>query len=242
MKPQAPGLNRHQLLEYSVRWHAFRRVALGVLLGALLLAAVLPASAGQAPEPTVTFGASVTNGNGTLATRLTWSTSPAAASCQASGAPSWTGTKPAAGELDLPPITMSGTYTLTLACTWPADTSARLSWTAPTQFTDGGTLAKCTSQSSTGPCLHSYRVYHGVGENAPLDDVRLVNDRNATAYEWTDLPVGTHRFAVTAITGAGVESDKSAIGVKVIGADVTRSSGVTLTVNPVPEAPVLTVE
>jgi hypothetical protein len=241
MKPQAPGLNRHQLLDYTVRWRSFRRIALGVLFGALLLAAVLPASA-AAPEPTVTFGASVTNGNGTLTTRLTWSTSPAAASCTASGAEDWNGAKPAAGELDLPAITLSGTYTLTLACTWPADTSARLSWEAPTQYTDGGALAKCASQADTGSCLHSFRVYHGVGASAPLDDVRLVNDRNATAYEWTGLPVGTHRFAVTAITGDGVESDKSAIGVKVIGSDVTRSSGVTLTVNPVPKAPVLTVQ
>lgn len=236
MKPQAPGLNRNQLLDYTVRWQSFRRIVFGVILGALLLAVVLPAAAAQA-EPTVTFGASVTNGNGTLSTRLTWATSPAAASCTASGAPSWTGTKPAAGELDLPPITMSGTYTLTLACTWPADTSARLSWTAPTQFIDGGALQKCASQSSTGPCLHSYRVYHGVGENAPLDDVRLLNDRNATNYEWTGLEQGAHRFAVTAITGAGVESDKSAIGVKVIGTAVTRSSAVTLTVNPQPRAP-----
>lgn len=228
MRHQATGLNRHQILDYTMRWRTFRRVAMGVLVGALLLAAILPAPAhAAAPEPSVTFGASVTNANGSLTTRLTWS-APGATGCTAAGHEDWTGAKPAAGSLDLPAITLSGTYTLTLSCAWPADTSARLSWSVPTQYTDGTALNPAD--------LSGYRAYHG---DAPgnLTDVRQISGGTTTAYQFDDLALGTHYFAVSAVSTAGVESALSSIGSKVIRTPDPHQSAVTLTVNPIPAAP-----
>lgn len=92
---------------------------------------------------------------------------------------------------------------------------AVLSWTTPTQYTDGSALSKCPSQTSTGDCLKGFRVYRG-DSAASLAAVQDLNDRNATGYTFTNLPKGTHYFAVTAYTGAGVESAKSNIPTKVI--------------------------
>lgn len=186
--------------------------------------------------PTVTFGASVTNANGSLSTKLTWDTQPAASSCTASGNPSWTGSKAVSGSLDLPPISLSGTYSLTLSCTWNGDTQATLTWTQPTQNTDGTSLAKCAAQTSTGPCLLSFKAYHGTSATA-LTDVRSINDRNATTYQFTGLATGTHYFSISAVNGDGVESAKSAVGSKVVTGSVVKQSGVTLTVNPIPGVP-----
>jgi hypothetical protein len=100
----------------------------------------------------------------------------------------------------------------------PAPNTAHLSWTAPTQDTYGQTLTKCATQSSTGPCLRSFRAYHGTSEAEvrAKTDGRTINNRNATSYDWTNLAPGTHYFAVTAVNGDGAESDLSQIGTKVV--------------------------
>lgn len=199
-------------------------------MAAALLAGCLTTSMAAEPVPAITFGASVTNADGTLTTRLTWSTAPAASSCTASGHPSWAGTKAASGALDLPAITLSGTYTLSLACTWAADTSAVLTWQAPTQYTDGSAIAA----GALGP----YRIYQGTTA-ANLARVAEVSGLTTTR---TGLAQGQHFFAVTAVTTTGVESALSAVGSKTIGTSQTRNASVTLTVNPKPNAPPLTVE
>lgn len=205
--------------------------ALFVMFGTLILTHKADA---QTP-PSMTFGASVTNANGSLTTMLNWSTTPAATSCTASGSPSWTGTKAGAGSFALPTITMSGTYNLSLSCTWPGDTTATLSWVAPTQNTDGTPLTKCLSQTTATSCLRSFNISHGTASGV-LPDVVAVNDRNATSYIWTGLAAGTHYFAMTAVNGLGVESALTPEVSKVIAA-VTQTSAVTLTVNPKPSAP-----
>lgn len=205
-------------------------------IGAYLLLVMLVglhASLAMAQTPSVTFGASVTSAAGSLTTQLTWSTTPAATSCTAAGHPSWTGTKAASGTQAMPAITLSGTYTLTLNCTWPGDTQARLTWTAPTTNTDGSALAKCASQTATGPCLRSFVIQRGTSATT-LSDARAVDDRNAVAYTWTGLAAGTHYFAVEAVNGDGVRSNPSAVVSKAITATQTQSGTVTLTVNPKP--------
>lgn len=104
---------------------------------------------------------------------------------------------------------------------------AVLSWTAPTQNSDGSTLAKCATQTSTGTCLRSFKVYHGATQAAveAKTDSRTINDRNATNYEWTGLAPGTHYFAVTALNGDGGESGLSNIGSKVVPAPVPLPPG-----------------
>jgi len=211
------------------------------LLLACVLLACAPAFA-QVTEPTVTMGASVTNANGILTTTVTWSTNPAANSCTASGHASWSGEKAASGSTELPPITLSGTYTLSLNCTWPGDTTATVSWTPPTTNTDGSALSKCTAQNATASdCLLSFRVYKADTQAGANETSQTINDRNATSYAWTGLPVGTHWFTVTASNARPVESDKALPRVsKTITGSSVKTAGITLTVNPKPNAPVIT--
>lgn len=205
----------------------------------LLLACVMLAASplALAQDPSVTFGASVTNANGSLTTTLTWSTAPAANSCTASGHPSWSGEKAASGSLALPTITLSGSYTLTINCTWPGDTTATVRWSPPLTNTDNSALAKCPSQTTTGQsCLLSFKVYRADSSAGANEESRLVNDRNATSYAWTGLSPGTHWFTVVATNANGVNSEIALPRVsKTITGSVTRSSGVTLTVNPKPD-------
>lgn len=212
----------------------------------LLLACVLLACAPAFAQtnPSVTFGASVTNANGSLTTTLTWSTTPAATSCTASGHSSWTGTKAASGSLALPAITLSGTYNLTLNCTWPGDARAVISWTRPTQNTDGSALALCAVPvPSSGGCLAGYRVYKSTAANMASPEAQVVNTPSALTHTWNNIdPAGTYYFAVEVFNANGVPSELSNIASKVITASVTRNAGVTLTVNPKPMPPVMTIE
>lgn len=201
--------------------------------------AALLAHGAQAQTPPITFGASVTNANGSLSTTLNWS-APGASGCTASGHASWTGAKAASGSQTLPTITLSGSYTLTLACSFPGITAATVSWTAPTTNTDGTPLAKCPDQNPGQPCLLQFKVYRTTGAaiNTATDEFKLVDDRTATQYVWTGLsPAGVHTFGVTAVNGLFAESTLSNTAVKTITATSSQSSSVTLTVNPLPGAP-----
>lgn len=202
---------------------------------ALGFVAALGASIARAQTtPTLTFTAQTTTGAGSVVPVLTWSTTPAATSCTASGDAAWTGTKAASGTQTLAAINTSKTYTM--VCTWPGDTIARLSWTAPTQRTDGTAMAKCASQTATGPCLRSFTIHHGLAADT-LSDARAVDDRNATTYNWTGLPAGTHYFGVRAVDGDGATSALSNVASKVISATQTVNRQVAITVNPTPNPP-----
>jgi hypothetical protein len=210
----------------------------------LITALLLVSLAGSFVQAqTVTLTPSVTSGNGSLTTSLTWSTTPAAASCNASGHSSWTGAKAASGTQELPAITLSGTYNLTLACTWPGDSGATVTWVAPTTNTDGTALAKCASGDSTGPCLAGFRVYRRVGSSDMSSaEMTLVTNPNATSHVFTGLGVGVQNFGVEAINGNGVPSAMSNIASKTITASTTRTESVTVTVNPKPSAATITVQ
>lgn len=173
-------------------------------LQALVLQAVLvlftaPAHAQAAPALTYSLQATSPDGK-TLVPKLTWSTTPAATSCTASG--DWTGTKAAANTETLPAVSAAKAYTLT--CNWPGDTTATISWVPPTTNTDGTPLTKCASQTDTGGCLRSYLVLRGSDATSVGMDTRAVDDRNATSYAWTGLTPGTHWFSVLAVTGDGI--------------------------------------
>lgn len=225
MRPQEPGLNRHQLLDYTVRLGTFVRV----LIAALLLFAIGSAFA-AAPEPSVTFGASVTNASGSLTTRLTWA-APGASACAASGHEAWSGERPASGTLDLPAIALSGTYTLTLSCTWSGDTGALLSWTHPTENTDG------TPYANPKGTVVIFGTDPQIAQAHP--DSRSIHvPYPANTYQADGLAPGTWYFTVRAINTADVQSGRSAIVSKAIGTGgQERSALVTLTVNPVPRSP-----
>lgn len=83
--------------------------------------------------------------------------------------------------------------------------SANLSWTPPTQNTDGSPLTN----------LAGYKIYHGTSAGA-LTDVINISGSSITSYAFNNLVAGTHYFAVSAYTSTGAESARSGVGSKTI--------------------------
>jgi hypothetical protein len=84
-------------------------------------------------------------------------------------------------------------------------TTATLSWTPPTQNTDGSTIVN----------LAGYRIYYGSSEGALTSSINVTNP-GLTAYTIADLKSGTTYFGITAYTSGGVESGISNIGSKTV--------------------------
>lgn len=83
--------------------------------------------------------------------------------------------------------------------------SATLSWTPPTTNTDGSALND----------LAGYRVVYG-RSSTTLDQLVQISSASARTYTVTGLSTGTWYFALKSYNTAGVESDMSNIGTKVI--------------------------
>lgn len=179
-----------------------------------------------AEQPPFTFAPSVTEANGQLDTTLTWD-AVGAASCVASGHPSWEGERPANGSQQLPPITLSGTYQLMLVCHWPGDTSARLSWAAPTENTDGTPYV-----NAKGFTVHTARSADGLA-----DTVGFFVPHSQDAYILEELEEGDHYFCVKAVNDADVASACSDVVSKTIVESETVERSIALTINPIPKAP-----
>lgn len=86
-----------------------------------------------------------------------------------------------------------------------ANGSAALSWTPPTQNTDGSSLTN----------LVGYRVVYGRSSTS-LDQIVQISNAGASAYTVTGLSAGTWYFAVKAYNSAGAESNVSNVGSKTI--------------------------
>ncbi len=188
---------------------------------AVLLTAFSSMAFGQA-APTVTLTASPTTGPSPLQTTLTWS-STNASSCTASGG--WTGARPTSGSQVITGLTANTSFTLTCS---GGSGSARLSWTATTDNTDG-----------TPATIQSYEVYSGssaaaVGLSSPIATVP------GLSYTANGLPVGLTYFGVRAVRIDGVRSDMSNIASKNTTAQ-TASASASVTVTSKPSAPTLTV-
>lgn len=94
-------------------------------------------------------------------------------------------------------------FTLTVS---PSNTgTAALSWSAPTQNTDGTALAD----------LAGYLVYHGTQAGTYSEIIEITGSNN-TSYTFTGLATGTHYFAVASFNSSGAESDLSAEGSRTI--------------------------
>lgn len=209
---------------------------IGLCLGVILaLLHGLPAFG----QNTLTFGASVTTGNGTLTTDLTWATNPAIPTgtpCTASGAPSWTGAKAGSGTQSIT-ISTSGTLPLTLSCTWPGgDTFVTYSWTNPTQNTDGSALTNLQTiriKSGFVATLTSNPNIEAPGEiHTDVSQTPPLTTRTITGLTST----GTYRAVIFAKNALGVYSVASNEATKVFQAPVTRNQSVSITVNPQPQA------
>jgi hypothetical protein len=84
--------------------------------------------------------------------------------------------------------------------------SAALSWTAPTQNTDGSALTD----------LGGYRIYYGTSASA-LNQTITVSNAGLTTYVIDSLATGTWYFAVKSFDTGGVESDLSGVVSDTIG-------------------------
>jgi hypothetical protein len=83
--------------------------------------------------------------------------------------------------------------------------SATLSWTPPTQNTDGSAIVN----------LAGYRIYYGSSEGSLTNSINVTNP-GLTAYTIADLKSGTTFFGITAYTSGGAESGMSNIGSKTV--------------------------
>lgn len=187
----------------------------------LLIVFFLAAGAAQAQTAgVVTLYANATSATGSMAPVLTWSTSPVATSCSASGG--WSGTKAASGTQTLATITTSTNYTLT--CSWNSG-SARVNWTIPTANTNGSALTN----------LAAFRVYYGTSESA-MSQTREINDITSTAATISSLAPGTWFFKVRAVNASQVESTDSSIASKAVASE-SAAGTVNITINAAPPPP-----
>lgn len=200
------------------------RVSDGTLSASLAPFSLTVAAANRAPTISGTPATTATAGNG-------YSFTPSATDADAdtlafsiSGKPAWATFSTATGALTGTPT--AGTYanivisvsdgkaaavalpafTITVSATQGTGT-ATLSWTAPALNTDNSALPVND--------LAGYRVYHGTSANN-LTDVVQVSGAANTSYTFSQLASGTHYFAVTAVTVAGLESAMSTVGSKTI--------------------------
>lgn len=183
---------------------------------------VLLLLAGAAGAQEITFTAETTTGVETVTPVLSWSTSPVADSCVASG--DWSGDKGAAGAETLAPITSSATYNL--ECAWAGSDTATLTWTPPSENTDGSQLTD----------LASYDIYYDAVSGGPYTNTVIVADPAATGFVVAGLATGNWCFVVTATNANGIESEVSNEACKVI-ADQQSVESVGITVNARPSAP-----
>ena len=163
---------------------------------------------------TITFTANKTSSTTSFAPVLTWSTSPVASSCAASGG--WTGTKFASGSETLPTISSSKSYTLT--CAWGNGT-ATINWVAPTQNTDNSPLTN----------LKGFKIVYGTSASN-LNLSQSVNSTTARSATIAALGAGTWYFAVRAVNTANAESDNSAVVSRTITA-ATAAKTVNITIS-----------
>lgn len=192
---------------------------LSVAFALIALQLIAVSSAYAQTSGTITFAAATTTGDGKVSPVLTWSTSPAAASCTASG--DWTGSKGASGTVTLADITKSATYNLT--CSWNG--SAILNWQAPTQNTDGSALTD----------LAGFHILYG-SNSANLNQTLDVKGPGVVTATISPLTTGTWFFTISSYNARNIDSVVSNQISKIVAAG-SGSKSVGITVNPVPNPP-----
>lgn len=176
---------------YVPRLERVQKIAIGVLLvlvlGCVFAAAVHAQGVCTVGGATTCFVASKTTGESPLATTLTWNV-VGASSCTAGSTPGWTGVVPVSGTRNLTGV--ARTMTLTLDCVAPATAGKmRLSWTPPTQNTDGSALTD----------LGGYVISYGTAAGSLTQTVNLAVPA-ANTFDVTGLAAGTWFATVSAAT------------------------------------------
>lgn len=185
-----------------------------------------------AAAQTLDFTLSASSSDGkTVVPKLTWTTTPAATSCTASGDAAWTGSKAASGTVTLAGVTVSKTYTL--VCNWPGVTKATLTWTEPTTNTDGSAYTD----------KNGYRIQWGNtgATEAQLDQTTYIPQSAGNTWQSGNLAAGTWYFGVKAVNSLGLESAISNIASKVMVAGANQSRSLALGVK-FPGAPIMDIQ
>lgn len=173
-----------------------------------LFAILLLLAAGPLSAQTLNFSvSSVTTGGPTITPRLTWSTTPAATTCTASGGSAgWAGVKGPSGVQTLTPISQSETYTL--VCSWPSTTaSIPIRWVNPTH-NDNGTPATDDGEPYTDP--RGSLIAYGTSATA-MAQSQMVDSPTATTATITGVTAGTLYFiCVRAVNTSDRQSNCSA--------------------------------
>jgi len=161
-----------------------------------------------APLPTLSFTASPSTVSQNGLTTLDWSSTDVT-SCTASG--DWSGNKAATGSETINASTIDSQYTLT--CSGVGGTvndtvnvtvvlnnngTALLSWTPPTENTDGSSLTD----------LVGYKIRYGVSPGSYSDTI-TINNPGLTSYLVENLASGDWYFVMTAFNSTGIESSSS---------------------------------
>ena len=165
----------------------------------------------------VNLSASPSSAQTSAAPVLTWSTSPAAQACVASGG--WSGLRAASGTETQPSISATTSYTLT--CYW-GDGTASVSWIAPTQNEDGSELLD----------LAGFKVLYGTSTDA-LTEMVIIDDNTSTSYTAESLTPGTWYFVVRAFNMQEVESLDSNVAQRDV-SGASAANTVQVTVEPAP--------
>lgn len=103
------------------------------------------------------------------------------------------------------PTTTTTTTTATTTATAATVGTAKLTWVAPTQNTDGSLINN----------LQGYHIHYGNSPTA-LGQMVDVSGASATTYVVTGLTTGTWYFSVSAYNSAGLESAPSSTASKTI--------------------------
>jgi hypothetical protein len=163
------------------------------------------------PQPVVTVILSASPLSVSLngSTTLSWESSNAD-SCTASG--DWTGSKNRSGTEIINALTSDSHFILScsdangtvsdsvdVTITLSSDNgTALLSWTPPTQNTDGSVLTD----------LAGYKIYYGTASNNYSETV-TINNPGLSSYQIDSLTAADWFFVMTAINSSGVESSYS---------------------------------
>jgi hypothetical protein len=191
----------------------------------VLLASVFALAANAQTAPAVTLTVNPTTGISPLSVTLTW-TSTGATTCTASNG--WSGVKALSGSETVANLTANRTFTLSCGT---ATGVAKLSWTAPTQNTDNSPI------SAVAPgALAGFEVFHATTSAAvPTATPILINDKAATTYTLTGLPVGPRYYRIKAFNTEGIRSDLSAeVSNTIVLPSATANASVTVNVKPKP--------
>jgi hypothetical protein len=93
----------------------------------------------------------------------------------------------------------------------PSAKAVTLSWSPPTENSDGTTLSPCASGGPSGDCLAGYTLHYGTSSENYTGEIEITDPTTATyVLSDADFPSGTYYFAISAYNGMQTSSAMSA--------------------------------